>query len=319
MLGYSKQAYYQRIKYQQQEALDRSLVISLVQEARVCWKKGSGRNLYCYLREDFRKHRLKIGRDKFFDILRENGLQIHRRRHRVKTTDSNHPYYKYPNLIKELIPLKANEIWVSDITYVWIKEQNSYGYLSLVTDLYSHRIMGYHLHNSLKAEGPLKALEMAVKTAGKANVRGCIHHSDRGIQYCCHAYVAKIKGLGIMPSMTEQGDPKENAVAERVNGIIKNEFTTDVEMCFATFEESTKQLKLFIDFYNNKRPHGSIDRLTPLKAYSMEGELKRTWKNYSLLKWLRKKSEVGDLGRNPDSEVIMGAEKRTRPAKDPVQ
>lgn len=298
MLGYSKQAYYQRIKYQQQDALDRSLVTSLVVQARELWKKGSGRNLYSYLQEDFHKHRVKIGRDKFFDILRENGLLVHRRRRGYKTTDSNHPYFKYPNLIKDKIPLKANEIWVSDMTYVWIRDQNCYGYLSLVTDLYSRRIMGYHMLESLKAEGPLKALEMAVKTAGKANVHNCIHHSDRGIQYCCNAYVAKMNSLEMVPGMTQQGDPKENAVAERVNGIIKNEFTSDTEMSFATFEESRKQLRLFIDFYNNKRPHGSINRLTPLKAYAMEGELNRTWKNYSVLKWLREKSEAKSEGGN---------------------
>ncbi len=126
----------------------------------------------------------------------------------------------------------------------------------------------------------MQALQTAVAAAGKSNIKQCIHHSDRGIQYSCPAYVKVLLDYDIKSSMTENSDPRENAIAERVNGIIKDEFSDEKEISFKDFNTAQKQIVLFIDFYNNQRPHSSIGRVTPATAYTMEGELKKLWKNY---------------------------------------
>jgi putative transposase len=207
-------------------------------------------------------------------------LLIRYKKRRVKTTDSYHRYHKYPNLIKELKPVKANEIWVSDITYLWLTGTDSFCYLFLLTDLYSRKIIGYCVHATLEAEGAIKSLQMALQHTKGSAIKGCIHHSDRGIQYCCDAYVGMLTKKEIVISMTEQSDPLENAVAERVNKTIKEEFTDKKELSFTTIEAAKVAIKKFIDFYNNQRPHRSIDWLTPNEAYQREGELKRHWKMY---------------------------------------
>ncbi len=302
LLGHTKQAYYQRIQYEEQKAFDTYLLKELVIKARLVWKRGSGRNLFTYMQRSFKEHQIKIGRDKFFEFLRENGLLIMRKSRQAVTTNSYHFYHRYPNLIKEKVALKSNEIWVCDITYIWIVEKENFGYLSIITDLYSHRIMGYCLHATLKAIGPLTALKMAIKVAGKNSVKKCIHHSDRGIQYCCNEYISAINKYGLIPSMTENGDPLENPVAERINGILKHEFSNEKEMQFESMAIAKKQMDTFVQFYNTQRPHGSIERLTPIEAYSLERELKKTWKNYKKLKWEREKTEKtaekGDLERH---------------------
>jgi len=284
LIGYSKQAYYQQISYQEQKAFDEYLIVELINRKRTIWKKGSGRNLFAALADDFKHHGIEIGRDKFFEILRRQGLLVIRKSNKAITTMSYHHYHKYPNLIMDVKVLGSNQVWVSDITYIWLTEPNCFAYLSLITDLYSHRIMGYCLLATLRTEGPLEALRMAIKYAGTANVKGCIHHSDRGVQYCCNDYVAELKRSKIEISMTQSGNPLENAVAERVNGIIKYEFSDDKQIKFSDIETGKKQIKQFIDFYNDERPHSSIERLTPTEAYKMEGQLKRCWKNYYKVK-----------------------------------
>jgi transposase InsO family protein len=280
VFGYSKQAYYQQLHYQQQAAFDEYLIVGLIEQKRQIWKRGSGRNLWKALAHDFTEHQISIGRDKFFDLLRRNALLIHCKKRRVKTTDSYHRYHKYPNLIKDLKPLKANEIWVVDITYLWLSEADCFCYLFLITDMYSRMIIGYCVHPTLRATGAVKSLEMAFQSTTATSVKGCIHHSDRGIQYCCDAYTAMLIKKGFTISMTEQGDPLENAIAERINKTIKEEFTDQKEISFTTIAVAKKSIKQFIDFYNNQRPHRSIDWLTPSQAYQREGELKRHWKMY---------------------------------------
>lgn len=285
LLGYSKQAYYQQISYQEQKALDEYLIVELINRKRKIWKKGSGRNLFASLQDDFRSHGIAIGRDKFFDILRRQELLVVRKSYKAITTMSYHHYHKYPNLIKDkTVLVKSNQIWVSDITYIWLTNVESFAYLSLVTDLYSHMIMGYCLLTTLKTEGPLAALQMAINYAGADKIKGCIHHSDRGVQYCCHEYVKVLTSNKMQISMTQSGNPLENAVAERVNGIIKYEFSDDKELKFSDIETGKKQIKQFVDFYNTERPHSSIERLTPSAAYTSEGELKRCWKTYYKIK-----------------------------------
>ena len=217
------------------------------------------------------------GRDAFIEILRKNGLMVHiRRRRRYKTTDSNHHYRKYPNLIKDVVPHRPNEIWVSDITY--IETEEGVCYLSLITDAYSHKIVGWAVGPTLETTYPLEALRMALATIDDETAHRIIHHSDRGCQYCSDAYVAELKKHGISISMTQSGDPLENAIAERANGILKNEWL--YKMTIPSREICTVELARIIDFYNTQRPHMSIGWQTPEQAHSQCGEQQRCWKNY---------------------------------------
>ena len=280
MFGYSKQAYYQQLHYQEAVSFDEYLIVGLIEQKRQVWKRGSGRNLWKGLQAAFTEHKISIGRDKFFDLLRRNALLVHYKKRRVKTTDSYHRYHKYPNLVKGLQPLKANEIWVVDITYIWLSDADCFCYLFLITDMYSRKIMGYCVQATLHAAGAVSSLKMALSNTKAGAVKGCIHHSDRGIQYCCDKYTALLLKNGFTISMTEQSDPLENAIAERINKTIKEEFTDQKEISFITITAAKKSIKQFIDFYNTQRPHRSIDWLTPSQAYQGEGLLKRHWKMY---------------------------------------
>ena len=278
LLGYTKQAYYKRKNQLQQNRYREDLVVDLVRKKRKLWKRGSGRNLHKSLQEEFRDHNMKIGRDKFYDILRANGLLQLRKRKKVKTTYSYHHFHKYPNLIKGIEPLGPNQIIVSDITYIWLKNTENYCYLFLTTDMYSRKILGYCISGNLKASSALKTIKMAIRTIDASS--NCIHHSDRGIQYCCNAYTEHLKRNSIKISMTENGDPLENPIAERINRTIKEEFTTDKTLSFNNLEEAEKEISKIIRFYNEERPHRSIEMLTPNRAYRLEGKLKRKWKTY---------------------------------------
>lgn len=257
--------------------MNEALILEMVKDKRKIWKKGSGRNLFAALQTDFKDHSIKIGRDKFFDLLRENNLLKTTKKRSVKTTFSYHHFYKYPNIIKDRTPLMAGEIIVSDITYVWINDIENFAYLFLITDLYSRKIIGYCFSDNLKAKSAVKALQMAMK---QINCTGSIHHSDRGIQYCCNDYTRLLLKNKMQISMTENGDPLENAVAERVNRTIKEEFTDNKTLSFKTFKQGQKEIPKLIKFYNEKRPHRSIDMLTPDQAFKMTGKLKKRWKNY---------------------------------------
>jgi len=234
------------------------------------------RKLYYMLTEKLVLHGLSIGRDRLFDLLSEYGMLVRRRkRKRVCTTDSRHPFRKYPNIIRELEVLRPNHLWVSDITYISLEEKHCY--LSLVTDGYSRKIMGYCLYPTLKKEGPLQALQMAMGQLPGKPGEPLIHHSDRGLQYCCQAYTALLQGTGIAISMTEKGDPYENAVAERVNGILKEEFALDKD--FDNFEQAAQAVKNAVVTYNSLRPHASCNYLTPDEAHRQKGLLPRKWKS----------------------------------------
>lgn len=259
--------------------LEQEVILGLVKQKREIWKRGSGRNLHKSLEGDFQKHAIKIGRDKFFDVLRENKLLIKPKRFRAKTTCSYHHFNRYDYLIKDLIPLKSNEIWVSDITYLWLKEKNKFCYLSLITDMYSRKIVGYQVHQDLSVNGCVEALKMALKQRVDKQ-QSLIHHSDRGVQYCSHSYVKLLQKNGIEISMTQTGDPLENAIAERINKTIKEEFTTDRQMSFKSIDQAKNEIKKYVKFYNEQRPHRSVNWLTPLEAHLQTGKLKRQWKTY---------------------------------------
>ncbi len=224
--------------------------------------------------EDFmQNHGLGMGRDAFFDLLRENGLLIRKRRRKPQTTDSRHWLKKHPNLVEEFIPTGPNQLWVSDITY--IKVGNQFVYLSLITDAYSRKIVGFYLSEGLTAEGCIKALKMALKTLPE-NHR-LIHHSDRGVQYCSTVYVNLLIKNNIRISMTQTGDPLDNALAERVNGILKDELMEEKYLSYAFAQQ---QVAIAISVYNHHRPHSSVDMLTPAEAHLRTGKLQRRWKNY---------------------------------------
>jgi putative transposase len=274
----SKQAYYAQLKTNTKECLKEKVVVDLVIKERAIWKKGSGRNLHKCLEKEFEKHQLSIGRDKFFTILRNNGLLIKHRNNKARTTQSYHFFNKYKNFVPyNYICTRANEVWVSDITYIWLQKERHFCYLSMITDMYSRKIVGYCVHENLSVEGCVIALKMALKQrVNKAEK--LIHHSDRGVQYCCDTYVKLLQKNEVQISMTQTGDPKENAIAERVNKTIKGEFTTEQQINYKDVEIAKSEVKNIIDYYNKKRPHRSVEMLTPNVAHQQKGELKRKWK-----------------------------------------
>ena len=232
------------------------------------------RKLYHMLTGTLQKHDIRLGRDKLFDLLEAYGLLVRqRKRKRINTTDSNHPFRKYPNLVRELQVERANQLWVSDITYISLMDR--FCYLSLVTDAYSRKIVGYCLHPTLKKEGPLTALGMALSSLPQGEHAKLIHHSDRGMQYCCGEYIINLTDHDIAISMTEKGDPYENAIAERVNGILKTEFLLDQD--FASFDQASEAIKRSIHTYNVLRPHASCNYQTPELTHQQEGVMKKKW------------------------------------------
>ena len=289
VFGYSKQAYYKQLHQNADTSVKEEIIVGLIKKKREIWKRGSGRNLHQSLQKEFNAHDIKIGRDKFFDLLRNNQLLIKSKRCRTKTTCSYHHFNRYKNLIENVVPLRSNEIWVADITYLWLKPQDKFCYLSVITDLYSRKIVGHCVHDSLSVKGCIDALKQAIKNR-KDKTRPLIHHSDRGVQYCCHAYVKLLQKQQIKISMTQTGDPLENAVAERIHKTIKEEFTNDRQINFCNIDEAKTEIKKFIEFYNRQRPHRSVQWLTPNQAHECSGELRRVWKTYR-----RKEPAWGDL------------------------
>ena len=225
-----------------------------------------------------------MGRDSFFNLLRRYHLMLQPRRSR-STTNSNHRFHKYKNLVKGLVVTAPDQLWVSDITYIALRD--TVCYLHLVTDAYSHKIIGWKLAPGLHSVYTVQALKMAIEGTGRKDLNGLIHHSDRGVQYCCDAYVGYLNRYHIAISMTEDSKPTDNAIAERVNGIIKSEWLYNTGK-FADLEEARIGIDRIITFYNERRPHMSNDMHTPSEAYGSGLELKRRWKN----KIYKKKEEI---------------------------
>lgn len=284
LLGYSKQAYYKRLNSLENTAFDEYLIVELVRKKRQLWKKGSGRNLLICLQTEFAQHNIQIGRDRFFDLLRRHNLLVKKRSYRAITTNSYHFFRRYPNKIKGVIPQRSNHIWVSDITYVWIQKEECFLYLFLITDMYSRKIVGYNLAEDLKAIGAVQALKMALAQADDRRNKEIVHHSDRGIQYCSYQYTALLEVYNIEISMTENSNPLDNPIAERINKTIKEEFMDDYKLGYDTFERAKQEIPKNIAFYNQERPHRSIEMLTPNEAHKRTGPLKKMWKNYYQLK-----------------------------------
>ena len=274
LFGKTRQAYYRHLNYKYVEMATEEIVLSLVYEYRSEMGRIGCRKLQHLINSRLPED-MKVGRDALYTLLERNSLLHKRRRKSVRTTWSNHWMHKYPNLITGVIPTASNQIWVSDITYIETVN-DGFMYLHLVTDLYSRKIMGWCLSPTLHAEYTLKALEMAIRNAGCC-LTGLIHHSDRGCQYCCERYVSLLKSSGILISMTQSGDPLENAVAERDNGIIKNEWLMHENIIDGNI--ALKRISEIVNIYNNIRPHASLNYLTPESAYTENGILERKWKS----------------------------------------
>lgn len=263
MFNITRQAHYKAVKALEKEELSEELILDWVKEKRKVNKSEGGRKLFCRFDNEL-KGIAKIGRDKFFTLLRNNDLLIKRKKSFTRTTDSNHSYWKYKNQVRGLSITRKNQVWASDITY--IRTEEGFRYLSLITDLYSRKIVGYKLSNSLSIEGCMEALKRALKLWD--GTEPLIHHSDRGVQYCCKEYTGLLIKKGITISMTEENHCYENACAERVNGILKQEYGLDDT--FKNEQQALRAVKEAILIYNSNRLHTSLGFKTPDSVYFAE-------------------------------------------------
>ena len=254
-------------------AAQRAFALQFIRDIRKKDPGIGGVKLWYMYQRDFQWND-PIGRDQFVDIINEYGLKVRLKVRKPRTTDSTHGLPTYPNIIKDFIPTAPNQLWVSDITYItiWLDEYTYiFCYLSLILDAYTEEIIGWSVGPTLETTYPVEALKMALKRIeGKDNVQ-LIHHSDRGCQYASSEYVRLLQEHGIRISMTETGDPKDNAQAERINNTMKNELLKGKR--FTDIEEVREAVVRSVDFYNNERPHMSIDMKTPAEAALCEGEL----------------------------------------------
>ena len=276
LLGITRQAYYQYFWQQEAAGIEETLVLQEVINIRKDHRAMGGRKLYEKLYPFLLDHQIKMGRDALFDLLAANGLLVKKRRRRHLTTWSRHRFNQWPNIIRGLEVIRPNQLWVSDITYWKVNEKHLY--ISLITDAYSHKVVGYHLADTLETMETIKALDMALKGLPDDLPEPLIHHSDRGIQYCSESYVKLLQDKAIGISMTENGDPLENAVAERMNGILKEEYLK------YDIPQNKEQARLCLDrtirLYNEHRPHFSIGLLTPELVHSKNLQAEKLWKNY---------------------------------------
>ena len=275
--GITRQAYYQNSWNGIGISIEEDLVLEQVTQIRKLHSRMGTRKLYEKLQNFMHEHQIKMGRDALFNLLAANYLLVKRRKRRIQTTQSFHWLRKYPNLIREFAPTMPNQLWVSDITY-WKINSNNHVYISLITDVFSHKIVGYHVAESLESIETIQALKMALSDLRSESYSQLIHHSDRGVQYCHHEYVKLLQDYDIKISMTENGDPLENAVAERINGIIKEEYLQDYKV--NTIAEAKKVLSFVVKLYNEERPHMSIGNLLPNQVHQQSLKAEKLWKNY---------------------------------------
>ena len=278
LLGHCRQAFYQSKVDIVKEAECERRVLASVRAIRTEDPRIGGYKLWLMLIGMYGREHVP-GRDRFFVMLRRRGLMLPKPKPR-HTTNSNHRYRKWKNLIKDFTPMEANRLWVADITYIALAD-GDVCYLHLITDAYSRKIVGWALADTLKATVSMQALQMAIDQAaamrGSDMLAGLIHHSDRGVQYCCDAYVSMLKKHGIAISMTEDYKPTDNAIAERFNGILKVESVYPQKQ-LPTLEHAQRLIPRFINFYNNARPHMSIGYKMPAVAHMEQGEQKKMWK-----------------------------------------
>jgi putative transposase len=257
----SRQNYYKQRKVRKRREFDSELLVNLVRTERMIQPRLGGRKLLHLLRQEIIDAGVRIGRDRFFDVLRAYKLLIRRRHHRARTTDSSHGFRVYPNLLKDIVLTRPGEAIVSDITYIHTDE--GFMYLSLVMDAYSRAVVGYDCSESLSVEGAMRAAEMAITKLGDTN--GIIHHSDRGLQYCCRDYVERLGRAGARISMTEENHCYENAAAERLNGILKQEYGLGCR--FRLKSEVKGAVAEAVRLYNWRRPHQALGYRVPMAVH----------------------------------------------------
>ena len=253
----SRQNYYKARTQRQRQAVDETLVKELVRAERALQPRIGGAKLHAMFSEELAAAGVKLGRDRFFKVLKRQGLLLKPLPKAPQTTCSRHSHPVFANQVKDLVLTGPNQVWASDITY--IRMRGAFLYLSLITDMHSRKIVGYHLGQTLETQETLQALEMALR---EKPVAACpIHHSDRGTQYCCHAYVQRLQAHQMPISMTEERHCAENALAERVNGILKQEYFLNGE--FRDFEQAQGAVAEAIHLYNTRRPHRALAFRTP--------------------------------------------------------
>jgi putative transposase len=262
VFGVSKQAYYQRIKSNNKQAKKDKVILDLVLKIRKIHPRAGVRKLMEYLQADLTVQKIKLGRDALFTLLRNHGLLVKKTKRFHITTDSKHFFYKSPNLLKDIEINHSEQALVTDITY--IKTDEGHAYLALATDPYSKKIMGYHLDNNMKVDLVKKALKMAHQNK-QFKTENTIHHSDRGIQYCCPDYSEYAQKLGYQLSTTQQYDPYENAVAERVNGILKYEY--GLKRTLPDLQTAQQMIAQTVEIYNHQRIHWSLGFKTPQQVH----------------------------------------------------
>jgi len=272
-LGYSSQAYHKHNKKSYQQHFNEGLILQEIDAIRKHQPRCGGRKLFIMLQPFFTQYNISMGRDKFFDLLKRNKLLVRKTKRSVYTTMSKHHYHRYPNLVKGFTPMKAHELWVSDIIYIPLKER--FAYLFLITDAYSRKIVGFHVSDDMKVSSATVALKQALSQKPPETI--VIHHSDRGIQYCSNEYVSLLKQNNAMISMTESGDPLENAIAERVNGILKTEL---ISSTYSDIHTASIHISRCITIYNHRRRHSSLNWQIPAIVHDQKGPQTRRWKNY---------------------------------------
>jgi putative transposase len=296
LFGKTRQGWYEAMGRKDAEQVFDTIVYYEIKRIRKGQPNSGLLKTYEQLKPFFDRWGISMGRDKLAVFMRDNGLFLRKKKHRVVTTNSFHRFRKYPNKTLDLMLSKANQLWVTDITYVPLKD--NFAYLSLITDAYSRKIVGWCLWHSLATQGPLSALNQALTSLKKAEViEGLIHHSDRGIQYCSDAYTTRLRDFKygeIQISMTENGDPYENALAERMNRTIKEEMLSN--RIFDTFELAKQAINGAVKEYNEVRPHLSINLLTPEKAHKMTGDIPKKWKK----KPYKSKEKIEGSGQNKE-------------------
>ncbi len=259
--GMSRQNFYKRCKQRQRRQVDADLIEELVTAERAIQPRLGGKKLYYMLKSKLLEDGVQLGRDRFFEVLKEKGLLLERLPKAPRTTNSRHSLPVFVNQLEDMKLTGFNQAWVSDITY--IRTDEGFLYLSLITDAWSRKIVGYHAGDTLETEGCLLALEKAVKEL----VDGLfpVHHSDRGCQYCSHLYTGKLREYGLGISMTEENHCYENAKAERVNGILKQEYGLGLTFC--TTQQAIASIDQAVMLYNTRRPHLALSYKTPEEAH----------------------------------------------------
>ncbi len=272
-MGYSPQAYHKQQKRKFAQQVNEELILQQIDLIRKHQPRCGGRKLFIMLQTFFTQQQMLIGRDRFFDLLKRNKLLVRRLKRSVHTTNSNHHFRRYPNLAKDFTPLKAHELWVADITYIPLKHR--FAYLFLITDAYSRKIVGHHVSDDMKVSSATVALKKALSQKPTQTI--VMHHSDRGIQYCSTEYVALLQQHHTLISMTQNGDPYENAMAERVNGILKTEL---IGKYYNDIDTAAAHINRCIIVYNYKRRHSSLNWQIPADVHKQQGPQIKRWKNY---------------------------------------